>query len=375
MRRVLVIVVVARLSSAWVPPAPSRPTPRRATENDDNDEDSSPLAWLRSKRDTFEPKWSWLKDRRDFSDVVRAGRRAEREQLVRGQRAIKESISRLAAPGAAGELLDFLEGEVRKERAVRNATLIFIKDEWAREEALRRETRAREEALRESALRFVDDEWAREDELRRDARAFVVRGSARIKFRLLDGVGVRRTDSPLLICTQADEFERLADADEELAARIRGAPQITVCAAPIACGKADGQLVHDRLARLAAGEALAGRPAPLVRCVLARARITFHNGTCERVLPTIAAEMIDRPIRTQATKCASNCRAGKVAVTLGAPRREVVYCDAAAAAACEDALGYCDPAAVEAARDEDVDRQLEAILERGRRSTRQKKRR
>ena len=47
----------------------------------------------------------------------------------------------------------------------------------------------------------------------------------------------------------------------------------------------------------------------------------------------------------------------------------------AAAAACEDALGYCDPAAVEAARDEDVDRQLEAILERGRRSTRQKKRR
>ena len=190
MRRVLVIVVIVRLSSAWVPPAPSRPTPRRATENDDNDEDSSPLAWLRSKRDTFEPKWSWLKDRRDFSDVVRAGRRAEREQLVRGQRAIKESISRLAAPGAAGELLDFLEGEVRKERAVRNATLIFIKDEWAREEALRRETRAREEALRESALRFVDDEWAREDELRRDARAFVVRGSARIKFcgaSLLDG--------------------------------------------------------------------------------------------------------------------------------------------------------------------------------------------
>ena len=190
MRRICIGLVVARLSSAWVPPAPSRPTPRRATENDDNDEDSSPLAWLRSKRDTFEPKWSWLKDRRDFSDVVRAGRRAEREQLVRGQRAIKESISRLAAPGAAGELLDFLEGEVRKERAVRNATLIFIKDEWAREEALRRETRAREEALRESALRFVDDEWAREDELRRDARAFVVRGSVLITFRLLDGVAM-----------------------------------------------------------------------------------------------------------------------------------------------------------------------------------------
>ena len=83
-----------------------------------------------------------------------------------------------------------------------------------------------------------------------------------------------------LICAQADEFERLADADEELAARIRGAPQITVCAAPIACGKADGQLVHDRLARLAAGEALAGRPAPLVRCVLARAQIIFHNSAC-----------------------------------------------------------------------------------------------
>ena len=91
--------------------------------------------------------------------------------------------------------------------------------------------------------------------------------------------------------TQADEFERLADADEELAARIRGAPQITVCAAPIACGKADGQLVHDRLARLAAGEALAGRPAPLVRCVLARARITFYNGRLShcRESHTIAA--------------------------------------------------------------------------------------
>ena len=221
--------------------------------------------------------------------MVRAGRRAEREQLVRGQRAIKESISRLAAPGAAGELLDFLEGEVRKERAVRNATLIFIKDEWAREEALRRETRAREEALRESALRFVDDEWAREDELRRDARAFVVRGSARIKFRLLDGVAVHLTH--WLICAQADEFERLADADEELAARIRGAPQITVCAAPIACGKADGQLVHDRLARLAAGEALAGRPAPLVRCVLDRARITLYHGACCRECLTIVAVM------------------------------------------------------------------------------------
>ena len=80
-----------------------------------------------------------------------------------------------------------------------------------------------------------------------------------------------------LMHTQADEFERLADADEELAARIRGAPQITVCAAPIACGKADGQLVHDRLARLAAGEALAGRPAPLVRCVFVRAGITIYN--------------------------------------------------------------------------------------------------
>ena len=38
-------------------------------------------------------------------------------------------------------------------------------------------------------------------------------------------------------------------------------------------------------------------------------------------------------------------------------------------------LGDRIEGAVEAARDEDVDRQLEAILERGRRSTRQKKRR
>ena len=102
-----------------------------------------------------------------------------------------------------------------------------------------------------------------------------------------------------MICAQADEFERLADADEELAARIRGAPQITVCAAPIACGKADGQLVHDRLARLAAGEALAGRPAPLVRCVLARARITFTTALAriER-MSFCAIRIVERVLRS-----------------------------------------------------------------------------
>jgi len=164
--------LIVASSSAWLLPATRPPAARRATENDD-DEDSSPLAWLRTKRDDFEPKWSWLKDKRDLSDLIREGRRADSEQLVRGQRAIEQSISRLAAAGTAGELLGFLEGEVRKERAVRNATLIFLADEWAREEALRRDTRAREEALRESALRFVGEEWVREEELRRDARAFV----------------------------------------------------------------------------------------------------------------------------------------------------------------------------------------------------------
>ena len=251
MRRVLVIVVVARLSSAWVPPAPSRPTPRRATENDDNDEDSSPLAWLRSKRDTFEPKWSWLKDRRDFSDVVRAGRRAEREQLVRGQRAIKESISRLAAPGAAGELLDFLEGEVRKERAVRNATLIFIKDEWAREEALRRETRAREEALRESALRFVDDEWAREDELRRDARAFVVCGSARNKFPAtrLTGRFAHRPTSSSGSPTPTRSWPRGSGARR----RSRSAPRPSPAARPTASSSTTASRGSPRARRSPAG--------------------------------------------------------------------------------------------------------------------------
>ena len=79
--------------------------------------------------------------------------------------------------------------------------------------------------------------------------------------------------------TQADEFERLADADEELAARIRGAPQITVCAAPIACGKADGQLVHDRLARLAARRALGSRAAPGVPSGWDRAGISVDDGS------------------------------------------------------------------------------------------------
>merc|ERR1712138_157297 len=107
------LVIVARLSSAWVPPAPSRPTPRRATENDDNDEDSSPLAWLRSNRDTFEPKWSWLKDRRDFSDVVRAGRRAEGEQLA----------PRGAGRGRRAAGLSRRGGKERARRAERDADL------------------------------------------------------------------------------------------------------------------------------------------------------------------------------------------------------------------------------------------------------------
>ena len=70
--------------------------------------------------------------------------------------------------------------------------------------------------------------------------------------------------------------DRISRADP-----IQGLIFTQVCAAPIACGKADGHLVYDRLQALAAAEAGDGRPAPLVRC---------------------------------ATKCSSNCRAGKATV-------------------------------------------------------------
>mmetsp|Transcript_20638 Transcript_20638/g.64913 ORF Transcript_20638/g.64913 Transcript_20638/m.64913 type:complete len:352 (+) Transcript_20638:682-1737(+) len=291
-----------------------------ATDADDastDADDASPLAWLQARRDVFEPQWDWLRARREFSEIVKAGRRAEARELSRGQRAIQDSISGLLTvqDELRREALALWETEWKRERAVQNATRIFLEDEWARERAVRNATQIflndewnREAELRRDAQRFLDDELAREEDLRREARAFV-----------------------------ADEFERLADADEELAARIRGAPQITVCTAPISCGKSDGRRVLNRLERLAAAEEENGLPAPLVRC---------------------------------STKCASNCRAGKVAVTLGAPRREVLFCDAAAAADCEDTLGYCSPADVEAAVNTAVDDQLERILARGRSSKR-----
>lgn len=61
-----------------------------------------------------------------------------------------------------------------------------------------------------------------------------------------------------------------------------------------------------------------------------------------------------------AAKCSSNRKAGRVAVTLGLPRNEVLHCTPAGPG-CEDALGY------EALIDANVDEQLGEILERTRR--------
>ena len=52
-----------------------------------------------------------------------------------------------------------------------------------------------------------------------------------------------------------------------------------------------------------------------------------------------------------AAKCSSNRKAGRVAVTLGLPRNEVLHCTPAGPG-CEDALGY------EALNDANVDEQL-----------------
>ena len=56
-----------------------------------------------------------------------------------------------------------------------------------------------------------------------------------------------------------------------------------------------------------------------------------------------------------AAKCSSNRKAGRVAVTLGLPRNEVLHCTPAGPG-CEDALGY------EALIDANVDEQLREIL-------------
>ena len=251
--------------------------------------------WLRERRDVFEPAWPWLTARREWSDFVKEGRRAEQVRLQRGKRLIEREIERFVAADreARDAAREFLEDEWEREERLRAGARLFLEDEWQREER-----------LRTGAQLFLNDEWERERTARLEARAFV-----------------------------ADEFERLGDADEELAARIRGAPEITVCAAPIACGKADGRRVYDRLRDASAKEADHGRPVPLVRC---------------------------------ATKCASNCKAGRVAVTLGLPRDEVVYCEPADAT-CEDALGYCAPDEYEALVDANIDVQIDAILERARR--------
>jgi len=148
-----------------------------------------------------------------------------------------------------------------------------------------------------------------------------------------------------------------------------------VCAAPIACGKADGHLVYDRLQALAAAEAGDGRPAPLVRCA------TKCSSNCRAGKAAVWEEInVSRPLLSR-RKDAVSRQGGRaaqwsiftqVAVTLGAPRREVFYLDTAPDA-CEDALGYCNPADVDAKREGSVDRQLGALLRRSRMSTRRRR--
>ena len=168
--------------------------------------------------------------------------------------------------------------------------------------------------------------------------------------------------------TQADEFERLADADEELAARIRGAPQITVCAAPIACGKADGQLCTT--ASRGSPRARRSPAGPRRSCAASCPVRESHFTTAPA---TIAAEMSARNLHAgDEVRFELSRGQGRRHARRAAPRGRLLR---RAPRRARGRAGYCDPAAVEAARDDDVDRQLGAILERGRRSTRQKKRR
>jgi len=273
------------------------------------------VEWLRARRDVFEPKWGWLAERREFGELVAEGRALERKRVARGKRFVEASIAALGARDRAaraqlarGDVAGFVAAEWRREAAARAAvgdaaaaTGDFVEAEVERlEDALSFvETFDPAAALAD----FVDDEWAREEAARAEARAFV-----------------------------ADEFGRLGEMDAALDARIRGAPELTVCVADVNCGACDGARVHARLERLADAEAAAGRPRPLVRAT---------------------------------AKCGSHCRANKVAVeVVGDAGSAVAFCEPLAD--CEDALGYCDPEATDRAVDATVDAQLASILARAR---------
>ncbi|KAK7242572.1 hypothetical protein SO694_00017449 [Aureococcus anophagefferens] len=324
-RRTAAAVVAAVVSGFVEAPRPTRRA-RGPRANDSGPEETTPdvFDWLKARRDFFEPAWPWLTARREWSEVVKAGRRAEQARLARGKEIIEREIEKLSSADRAARR--FVEDEWAREAAARESARQFVEDEWQREARLRAGAQLfledERRRARESAARFLEDEWRRENGLREGAQLFLNDE--------WDREEAARLEARAFV---ADEFERLADADEALAARIRGAPEITVCAAPVACGRADGRRVYERLRDLSAREVDYGRPPPLVRC---------------------------------ATKCSSNCKAGRVAVTLGLPRNEVLHCTPAGPG-CEDALGYCDPDEYEALIDANVDEQLGEILERTRR--------
>jgi len=167
-----------------------------------------------------------------------------------------------------------------REAAARAGPQALLDDEWAREER-----------AKSNALRFLGDEWEREQAARDAARAFLI-----------------------------DEIERLQEADSDIATRLRGAPELTVCVAKVSCGQANGCAVADRLATLA--EEGAG-PTPLVRST---------------------------------TTCSARCRKGHVVVT-GLPRKNTAFIRA---------VPTDDDQAPEAP---DVDGQIRKVLEKCRKTT------
>ena len=128
-RRAAAAVVVAVVSGFVEAPRPTRRA-RGPRANDSGPEETTPdvFDWLKARRDFFEPAWPWLTARREWSEVVKAGRRAEQARLARGKEIIEREIEKLSSA----------------DRAARR----FVEDEWAREAA-----------ARESARQFVEDEW------------------------------------------------------------------------------------------------------------------------------------------------------------------------------------------------------------------------
>ena len=142
------ISLVLSLCSAFSGVDVDRGHQRRSWElfgSDDGSEESSPpnvFDWLKDRRDVFEPKFPWLTERRAWSDIVQAGRRAEKLRIERGRVALKREIAKL----------------VRRDQVAREELQQFLDEEWARENEARAEAQQLLDEVPQAAQAFLENE-------------------------------------------------------------------------------------------------------------------------------------------------------------------------------------------------------------------------